>query len=355
MRDIFHEFFSAAAVPVLLMHLPVLLMLTGCGGEDTRPVESIADIQKREGVPVRIVTMQPEEIRIIEKNGGTVEGYYQTTLGAGVDARIVAINVEVGENVSEDQVLIELDREAMSSQYIQAKAAYDQAKKSHQRIQVLAEEGGAAEDVLDQTETNLKIARANFNAARKGINVLAPFHGTVVELFEEENRNIESRTPLITIARLDTVRVKMRVNEVEVDKFEMGQRAFIELQGDTLSGTIVEVSMAGYDMNHSFLVESVFANPGERLKPGTFVTVHTVVHSSRDAYSLPVDVVLTESGQHGVFVVREGKAWKVPVKVGIRGGSDYEITEGLKTGDQVVLEGASRLSDGAPVKVIDGV
>ena len=330
-----------------------VVILAGCGRRDEQPSESIADIQKREGFPVRVMAVERGELQVVEKTGGTVEGLSQTTVGAAVAAKIVSVDVTVGDRVRVDQVVMRLDREAVSSHYVQARAAYDQALRSRDRLKSLVDEGGASRDLLDQAETGLIVARSNFDAAAKSVDVLAPFSGTVVEIFQPVDRIVDSQDPLMTFATLERIRVKMNVNEAIVDRFEKGQPAFVPLEGDTLAGGISLVSMAGFSMNHSFEVEAVFDNPVERLKPGMFVTVHTVVYSAPDAVSLPIETILAEGEERFVYLIREGRTHMVPVQVGVRGGGRYEILDGIAEGDFIVLEGASVLEDGAPVRIVD--
>lgn len=99
-------------------------------------------------------------------------------------------------------------------------------------------------------------------------------------------------------------------------------------------------------------VRARFDNPGEQLFPNQFVNVRLTLQTLADALSVPVDVVQFGSQGNYVYVVREGKARVQTVKLGASASDRVQIVEGLKAGEQVVLEGLDRLRDGSPVKIV---
>jgi RND family efflux transporter MFP subunit len=181
---------------------------------------------------------------------------------------------------------------------------------------------------------------------------MAPFAGTIVEVSELPGSVVNPGKALVKIATLDRIRVKLTVSEAIIGRFARGQKAFAIINGDTTQGTVEIVSLAADESSHTFTVECVFDNKEGRFRPGMYVTVDVVVREIEDALALPMEAVISEGAGKYVFTVEGGVARKVPVKAGIRGGNDYQISEGVPEGAKVVLSGASNLSDGAKVKVV---
>ena len=336
----------------------LIIAQIGCGDKEEKKAETIADIQKRDGMPVKVHTVQKAELRVIEIAGGTVKGYNQTALKPSIPAKVVAVNVKVGSYVKENAVLVRLDSKAQASQYHQAKAGLDQTQKSYDRVKALVDEGGASQDMLDQVETGLKVARANFNAVNKMVNILAPFNGTVVEVNAKVNDNATpgggpDKPPLVVLARLDRVQVDLKINESAINKYKKGQKAFVEVDNKTVYGTIADVAISGDKGSHSFPVKAVFKNRGMKLKPGMYVTVSTIVKQVAKALQVPGVAVIKEESGTSVFRVEDNKAVKTTVTLGQRSGDRYEVVKGLKESDQVVTQGISQLSDGVKVKVVN--
>src|ERR1035437_7429924 len=84
----------------------VVVCGTGCAKHKKQASESIADIQKREGIPVRTMTITPGTIEAAENVGGTAEGFFQTTISSITAGRITAIHVKVGDYVEKNKSIM---------------------------------------------------------------------------------------------------------------------------------------------------------------------------------------------------------------------------------------------------------
>ncbi|MBE2210163.1 MAG: efflux transporter periplasmic adaptor subunit, partial [Xanthomonadaceae bacterium] len=96
-----------------------------------------------------------------------------------------------------------------------------------------------------------------------------------------------------------------------------------------------------------------FASEGS-LQPGMFGRMAIDYDQRQDAPSIPRTALLDDASDPAVYVVRAGKAVRVPVKLGYIDGEFAEVREGLKLGDQVVVAGKSALREGGSVQVING-
>jgi membrane fusion protein (multidrug efflux system) len=83
-----------------------------------------------------------------------------------------------------------------------------------------------------------------------------------------------------------------------------------------------------------------------------YLTAAVVVDRRSSILTLPLETILAEGETKYVYVIKNGPARRVAVTTGMRGGSNYEIVEGLFAGDTVVTAGAGNLTDGAKVKII---
>lgn len=330
--------------------LALAIVGSGCGKKETK-AESVADIQKREGVPVRVIDMQAGRVLRVERAGGTVEGVSQAELSAGVPGTLVSVSAKVGTRVGEGAVLATIDPD-MASPYTMAKANYDQIAKSRERVQALAKEGGVAQEVVDQVEAGYTVASAQLDAARKSVSVVAPFAGTVIEIMAEVNSKLGPGTEVIKLADLRKARVRLKINESLINDFASGQKAFIVMNADTAWGTVEKVALGASDEGHTFPVDVVFPGAKVPLRPGMFVTVSVVTVDLPEVLWLPEEVVLRDNEGAFTFVVDGSSARKVRLGLGIRGEGRVVVDSGLSAGERVVAEGASLISDGATVKVV---
>lgn len=328
----------------------LMWMLAGCGG-DEGSTESIAEIQKREGIPVRTIAVTRGTLRVTERLGGTVEGYAQTTLGAGVPGTLTRYGAAVGRRVGKGTVVARIDPD-VASPYAMAKAQYDQVAKSRERVTALAEEGGVPQEAVDQIEAAYTAAKEQLDAATKSVNILAPFAGTIIEQKIPLGSKVGPGQSLVTIADLRRTRVTLDVNETMIGEFAVGQRAYILLGNDSLFGEVAKIPIGAREQGHMFPVDVVFDNPDTRLKPGMFVTVHVITTELPDALALPAELVMRDDTGAYVYSVDGDKARRTRLDLGVRGGGRMSVNHGLAEGDVVVAEGAGKVSDGVKVRVV---
>ena len=99
-------------------------------------------------------------------------------------------------------------------------------------------------------------------------------------------------------------------------------------------------------------MEITFPNPGDLLRPGQFGKVRTIVETKKGAIVIPQEAVTELQGNQVVMVVDQANKTDMrPVKMGERFGAMWEVAEGLKPGDKVVVEGMQKAPPGAPVIV----
>jgi hypothetical protein len=108
------------------------------------------------------------------------------------------------------------------------------------------------------------------------------------------------------------------------------------------------VNLAADSLSRKFQVEIMADNPGLVLRPGTFGSVIFEVNSHENALAINQKAVLSDSF---VYVVENGKAVKRPVVLGLKNTTMIEVLEGVKEGDQVIVEGNYGLVEGAPVEI----
>ena len=117
-----------------------------------------------------------------------------------------------------------------------------------------------------------------------------------------------------------------------------GRAVALDRQVDVTAGTV--------------LARGVFPNPGNVLRPGQYAKVRALVETKKNALTVPQRAVQNVQGMHQIAVVRPDHTVDVrAVKVDARVGTFYVIAEGLKPGDQVVVEGADRLRPGQKVQI----
>jgi membrane fusion protein (multidrug efflux system) len=162
--------------------------------------------------------------------------------------------------------------------------------------------------------------------------------------------------PIVTIADVSTVKVVIGLSERYGGAVKAGMPARINVdafENRQFKAEIYSVYPAVDEQSRAIQVEIRIDNSDLFLKPGMFARVTLVMQRKDDAVVISRDAVLGgKVDEPYVYVVENGIARKRIVKIGIRQGDKYEITDGLKAGQVLVVNGMQFLADGIAVEVV---
>ena len=335
---------------VLVMTLAALL-ISGCGRNDQVESKSMSQIHKKDGIPVKVKTVEPEKFEKKLEYNGTLSGYRQSIASAMVGGRIEKIIVNIGDYVEEDQVLMTFPPDNPSSQYKQAKAAYQLSNKTYGRMQNLYEKGGISKQKLDQVKTQYEVDKANWLTAKKMVKVEAPISGIVTEINVNETDNVRAESPLATISNIEKLKSTIWANSDEVEQIEKGMPANVYWNGNVLDGKVTNVAISKYPARNAFRVDLVFENSREECKPGIIADIEIETYSNAYAFVVKRKNVEEDAKGRYVFIVKKNKAKKAYIQVGESDGA-FEVESGLNQGDKVIVEGLNLVKDGSKVNII---
>jgi RND family efflux transporter MFP subunit len=123
------------------------------------------------------------------------------------------------------------------------------------------------------------------------------------------------------------------------------------LKGQTFEGKISRLSYTLDETMRTMLVEADLPNPDLKLRPGMYANAKLGLEQHKDALLIPVEGLVMEKTNAFVFTTTDGKAKKLPVKLGFNDGTNVEIADGLTADAKVLLVGKVVLTDGQAVVV----
>ena len=195
--------------------------------------------------------------------------------------------------------------------------------------------------------------------------IVAPFSGVITRRWVDLGALIPAATAsssaqnaaVVTLMDFSKVRIDVAVPEMEAPlvKNDLPVEVTVdELPGKTFPGKVTRFSYALDEATKTMGVEIEISNPDQDLRPGMFAAVKIALQKKTEALLIPVEALVTEKIKTSVFLVADGKAKKVPVKVGFNDGVSVEILEGVKAEEAVILVGKLPLNDGQPVNSTEG-
>jgi len=234
--------------------------------------------------------------------------------------------------------------------FTQAQNQYDIAQKHLQAL-----ESFANQDALKAAKGQLAAAQGRYDAARAQLGyaqVRSPLDGVVTDRPLYPGEMATAGTPLITLMDLATVVARAHIDQKQAALLRAGDAAIISVPGmsDEVPAKITLVSPALDPNSTTVEVWAEAANPHDRLRPGSSVTVTFVAQKITEALVIPAEALVTASDGGTSVIVAGGdnKPQKKSVKAGFHEGDLVQITEGLNEGDRVVTQGAYEIAQEDP-------
>ncbi|MCU1381320.1 MAG: hypothetical protein JWL71_17 [Acidobacteria bacterium] len=343
--------------------------LAGCNRQPAGPPPG----QGMPPTPVTLAAARTTPIADSSEYVGSLKSLRSTTIQPQIDGQITRILVAAGDRVRQGAPLMQIDprrqQAAVSSQQAElaaAEAAVAYARQQQQRNAELLTAGAISKQTVEQTDTALRTAEANLKALQAQVQqqevqlrfftITAPTAGIVGDVPVRVGSQVTPQTPLTTIDQNDTLEVNASVPIERAAALKVGlPMEVLSSDGSQRIATtaISFVSPHVDDQTQSVLVKATVKNPDAALRPAQYVRAR-IVWTTAEGLVVPVTAVLRVNGQYFVFVAAPGAggaltAKQRPIKVGPITGDNYPVLEGVTPGERVVVSGAQKLMDGAPI------
>ena len=355
-----------------------LLFLAGCSGGKAAPVPP--------PLVVEVATVVQQDTPIYSEWVATLDGYVNAQIQPRVSGYIIEQNYKEGSVVRKGEVLFEIDPRPFKAALDQAKAQLAQAEAQLgkasldvERDTPLAQARAIAKSQLD-TEIQAKLgaqalvlaAKANVEQAELNMEFtkVTSLVSGIAGIAQVQIGNLVGPSSVLTsVSQVDPIKAYFTVSEQVFTDFHRRfpteqsveeQRKHIRLQLLLADGSVYERSGTVYFADRqvnpatgAIRIAGVFANPNNLLRPGGYGRVRASVKTQSGALLVPQRAVMELQGSHQVAVVgSDNKVSIRPVTVGERVGKLWIVTEGLKAGERVVVEGVMKVRDGVAVRAV---
>lgn len=362
---------------VLMMAIS-LLFLGACGG-DIEPGRTAPSVEPVKGLilaPVAGTPLPGDEAFV-----ATIESSDRGVLFARIDGRVERILVAEGARVTAGQPLLTIADHLAGDRVREAEAAHAEAdggaaaaearwtlaEKTHARFQQLFAKEAVTAQEFDRVGAEREIARRDLERAWAGVRragaslasaktalsysrITAPYAAVVVGRQVQEGSTVMPGTPLLTLDREGRWRARAELPESLAGRVAVGAAFLVEIPALNmqLPGTVGEVLSATDPRSRSFQIKIELAADA-RLAAGLFARARPA-GAERMTLLAPASAIVTRGQLTAVYVVEDKVLRYRLVKLGRVFGDRVEILAGLAEGETLVVAGAERAKNGAPVE-----
>jgi multidrug efflux system membrane fusion protein len=331
--------------------------------------------------PVTVTKAESRDMPIEAQAVGSVEPINSVSVKSLIDGQILESLVKDGDYVKQNQLLFRIDPRPAQAALKQAEAAQtrDEATLAQARSQVkrnaaIAEKGYISADQMEQFRTNadaaaaaVKVDQANVAAANVTLGyteIHSPIAGRIGRILIQPGNLVKANdtNALVVINQIEPIYVNFALPGSQLGPIIIGQResplsvqATVTGLPKPVDGKVAFIDNAVDSTTGTVKVRAEFENPERLLWPGQLVSVNLTLGHDQNAVIVPDRVV--QNGPDGtyVFVVKPGdKAEQRKVAVRRMIDNQAVIESGLSAGETVVLDGQSRVENGAALKITGG-
>lgn len=214
---------------------------------------------------------------------------------------------------------------------------------------------------IEEAQNSIAKYQSQINDLAEGDTVYSPMDGTVLQINVSEEEVVNRATVLMTIADLNNMEVVIAVDELDINKIKMDQKASITSDTyptEEFTGSVAKISMEGTNSNGVTTYEvTVKLDDRKSLMSGMNVDVEILADSRENVLTVPIDAVHKLNGDYMVTVKdSSGNKTDVKVELGLATKDNVEITSGLNEGDVVIYSAVkqefSKMPSGGSINVI---
>ena len=269
--------------------------------------------------------------------------------------QITQLPFEEGQSVGAGRLMAKIDDEQLRYQIEALQVTLEGYQNDLVRYENLVKGDATPAVNLERTQLSIRATQAQIKQLRKQIantTVTAPFSGIVTEKMVEKGSVVSVGAPIAKITDISSLKLVVEIPEKDINRFRVGQSIPIETDvypSVRFTGRVSMVAAEG-DAAHKYPIEIKVPNSGKnQLKAGMYGTIANTDKLKSQTLSVPRQAILGSAKQPQIYVVQNGKAVLKTVEIGTTTNEYYEITKGLKTGDQVITSGQINLQNGTPV------
>lgn len=288
---------------------------------------------------------------------GTIEEKTAAMLSFELGGNITSIRAYEGDRVSKGEVLATINPTTLNETHRASLSTLRQAHDAYRRFLPLHKAGTISDIKWVEIESALEQAKAAEAIARQQLShtaIRAPFDGVVASKQADMGAYVLPGQPVLKIADVRTVRAKISVPEAEISHLHIGDKVRLSvaaLGDDVFYGTISEKGIDANPISHTYDVKVGIENTGRRLLPGMVCNAQVASSNSKQAQIVvPARCIeLDTDNTRFVWTVVKGKAHQQHVEVGGFYNNDIIVLSGLAAGDEVIVGGQQKVSEGMGV------
>lgn len=286
---------------------------------------------------------------------GTTRARQSINVVPAVSGRVSEILFESGQFVKAGQKLVRLESALEEANLAEARAGLADARNQLDRARQLVASRSVAPARVDELQSAYNAQLARVAAAERRLSdrvVVAPFSGVVGLSDVDVGARVSEGSTITRLDDLSSIELEFQVPEVFFGKVARGQVVDASSTGSQpVRGIVAAVDTRVDPASRAFRVRADLQNEEAAVPAGLFMAAKIRIAERPDALLIPEQAVVAEARSTYAWRIRDGRAERADLRLGVRRYGEAEVLDGLSAGDMVVVGGLQRLRPGSAIIV----
>lgn len=270
----------------------------------------------------------------------------------------------------------------------QAETEYNQTLIDFKRNETLYKSGYISQNDYEKSQNSMVMAEQNRDSAKQALSLItegataeekqqvnsayeqaisseeqaelllsktslrSPIKGIIISKYVSQGQLVSTGTAAYKIGNIDKLKVTLPVPDYEISSWKKGDKVSVNLYDESMNGQVTNIFSATNENTGSINVEVTIDNNEHNWRPGQVVTCTHKVNGGAAIFVPKQAVISNGSSSPYVFLLENNKAVKTDVKIGELKNNEFEITSSINENENLIIEGADRVSNGDKVKVL---
>lgn len=310
----------------------------------------------KKGGPVKVKTIivAPQASERTIETTGNILANEEVVLYPETQGRVVKINFTEGAQINKGDLLIKINDSDLQAQLRKATATKKLKEDTEKRNKALLEKGAISNEVYDIAATELSSINADIDLLKEQIRkteIRAPFSGVIGLRSISEGSFVTPTTRIAALQNINQIKVEFAVPEKYASVLKNGNTVLFKVDGNNTQhqAKIYGIEPKVDEVTRNVIMRAICANPGQQILPGAFAKVSVISSTNANAFMIPTQAVVPILKGQKIFLAQGDSVIERNIKTGIRKDNVIEVTDGLKAGEEVVVEGVMYLRQGAKI------
>jgi membrane fusion protein, multidrug efflux system len=307
-------------------------------------------------MPVEVAQVLKQQVANKFEAIGTIEAIEEITVVSEIDAKVVSLPFEEGNQIKQGDLIAQLDDSQLKAEYVRAEALYTQSQVRYNRIKTVVEQKAGTPQDLDDALASLKVAEANLQFAEARMNksrIVAPFNGMIGARRVSNGSFLRTGDTITELANLNEIRINFSAPERFLYELKRGAQVVVSspvYPGHEVKGKIIVIEPIIDSDTRTISIVARVQNPGQKFRPGMSANISVILSERPDALTIPTEAVFANGDQSFVYIINDDSTvTPAPVTLGLQLSDVVEVVNGLEPKMQIVTAGHQKLFPGAKV------